>query len=443
MDTLDQDILKYMSSRDNYFELKDVITKGLCVKESWELLTDFGEYFKQHPEVEQIDGDFKMWQRVVRHPSWKPEVARIKGAIVDSILALDIPQRSSFLETIDHLRAIATASNIAKGLEQGSLSKDKAYQQLELELRPKASDDSGPTQFSLQSLQDIHRTGGFLFRLEDLNRSIGPLRKGDFVLVVKRPEVGGTSFLVSELGYMLSQTNGNAVIFNNEEAPDKVYGRMVTSALGVDGRTLVADPARYQAEYDKWLDGSNFDLVHDTNMTIHSIHKQLESKPYDLIGINVLLKVGGTGAKEDHDKFQALGEECRRISQHYGPVMAIVQADPSAEGMQYIPMDRIYKSKTALQGEADAMIMIGTDEDIRDDTRYIYVAKNKLPPSKYTDDKLKHIKSEVAFDLPTGRFTSKNFTRHSINVKPTKEEKNGTNHTSTESTEPLEPTNES
>jgi hypothetical protein len=152
-------------------------------------------------------------------------------------------------------------------------------------------------------------------------------------------------------------------------------------------------------------------------MTISSIHKQLEERDYDIIGINVLLKVGGTSAKEDHDKFQELGEECRRISQRYGPVVAVVQADPSAEGVAFIPQDRIYKSKTALQGEADALIMIGTDEDILDHVRYIHVAKNKIPPAACSDISCKHIKSQVNFSMDTGRFTSKNFKGHSRKKK--------------------------
>ena len=198
-------------------------------------------------------------------------------------------------------------------------------------------------------------------------------------------------------------------------APDKVYSRIISAAINTDYRKLLGDPIKYQCQYDKWLGNSSFDLVHDTSMTISSIHKHLEEKKYDLIGINVLLKVGGTGKQEDHDKFQELGEECRRISQQYGPVVAVVQADPSAEGMQFIPQDRIYKSKTALQGEADALIMIGGGDPIVDDVRFIAIAKNKLPPAACTDTKSKHLKSEVRFSMDTGRFTTKNFHTHSRN----------------------------
>ncbi len=407
MQNIDLDILKYLSRRDQYYELKDTITKGLCVKESWQMLADFGAFFDDHPTENEISEDFLLWQRVKRHPNWKPEQARATGAIVSNVLAAKQPDRAVFLDAIHHVRATGQYHSIAQDLERGTITSADA------EIRARNLATTKPVNdtlfdLKLNDLEAADKSGGFFWRLEELNQSLGPIRKGDFILVVKRPEVGGTSFLVSELSFMLEQTNGNAVLFNNEEAPAKVYSRMVSGSLGVDYRKLLGDPGKYQADYDTWLNGSDFDLIHDTSMTISSVHKQLEEKSYDLIGINVLLKVGGTGAEADHDKFQALGEECRRISQEHGPVIAIVQADPSAEGMQFIPQDRIYKSKTALQGEADGMIMIGTgDETVQaDDVRFIYVAKNKIPPHKCSNIKAKHVKAQVKFSMGTGRFTS-------------------------------------
>ena len=416
MDSIDRDILKYCSKRDNYYELKDVIDKSLCVKESWMMLNDFGQYFKEHPNEQEITDDFKMWQRIQRHPDWKAEKASQMGSLVDTILSASEPNRSSFMDALYHLRAVGFYSGIASDLEMGRITTEDAEARARGFVRARPEDET-LVALTLDDLANASVGGGYYWRLEDLNRSLGPARKGDFIIVAKRPEVGGTSFLVSEMSYMLEQTNGNAVLFNNEEEPSKVYSRMVSAALNVDYRKLLGDPAKYQADYNKWLKGSRFDLVHDTSMTISSIHKQLEDKEYDLIGINVLLKVGGTGQEADHDKFQALGEECRRIAQQYGPVIAIVQADPSAEGVKFINQDAIYKSKTALQGEADGLIMIGTDEEIQDDVRYIHVAKNKLPPAACTDLRCKHIRSEVKFAMDTGRFTSKNFTTHSRSKK--------------------------
>jgi hypothetical protein len=414
MDSIDLDILKYMSNRDRYYELKDLITKSLCVKESWTLLADFGAFFNDHPTENDITKDFILWQRIQRHPNWKPEEAKVQASIVQSILAAKTPDRAMFLDSIHHLRSTSAYRSIADDMASGTITASDA------EIRARTLAISAPVsdtlvKLDLTTINNQSSSSGYYWRLEDLNKSLGTLNKGDFIIVAKRPEVGGTSFLVSEMAFMLEQMDGNAIIFNNEEAPAKVYSRMVSAALGIDYRKLLGDPAKYQAQYDTWRGKSEWDLVHDGQMTISSIHKQLEEKPYDLIGINVLLKVGGTHAEADHDKFQALGEECRRISQAYGPVIAIVQADPSAEGLQYIPQDRIYKSKTALQGEADGLIMIGTDDPIIDDVRYIHVAKNKLPPAACTHTKFKHIKSQVDFSMDTGRFTSikSNFPNHS------------------------------
>lgn len=411
MDTVDRDILRYLSQRDRYFELRDVIDKSLCVKESWELVQDYGAYFKAFPNVNEIDSDFKMWQRVVRHPNWKQEEAKLKGTIVDNVLKHADPDRATFLANIQQLRTVAAVDRIKQGLTNGTMDGQKAMTMIRRINEPLLAEDT-VIDMSLQAMAAQQATGGLYWRLEDLNKSLGPLRKGDFIVVAKRPEVGGTSFLCSEMSYMYEQVaakGGNAILFNNEEDHVKLLGRMRSTALGVEHRKLMGDAAKYDAEYNTWLNGQAWDLDHCTSMTVAKLHKQLEKKQYDLIGINVLIKVHGTEAKEDHDKFQELGEECRRISQKYGPVIAIAQADPTAEGMQYIPQDRIYKSKTALQGEADGQIMIGTDEHHSEDKRFLHVAKNKLPPSACTDADKRHLKFECAFDVETGRFTSTNF----------------------------------
>lgn len=412
MDNIDLDILKLMSERESYNTYKDTITKNLCTKESWRLVEDFGRYYEEFPGVNTIDDDFNLWFRVTGHPGWKAEEHEIYGKIISNVQERDAPDRPVFLAQMEHTRQVEIIGGLHADLRGGSINLDEFHKQM-ARANTTGIEDIRPQALQVLTLDTIgadHRSNkGFYWRLEDLNKSIGPLRRGDFVIVAKRPEVGGTSFLVSELSFMLEQQETNAIIFNNEEAPAKVYTRMVSGALGVDYRTMMNADKFYQQKYEQWLGGRNWDLVHDTSMTMHSINCQLDEKEYGLIGINVLLKVGGTQQKEDHDKFQALGEECRRISQQHGPVVAVVQADPSAEGVRYIPQDRIYKSKTALQGEADALVMIGKDHDLPDNCRFINVAKNKIPPAPCTDISVKHIKSEVNFDMGTGRYTSVNY----------------------------------
>jgi len=412
MDNIDLDILKFMSERENYDTHKSTITKNLCTKESWRLVEDFGKYFDEFPNVTEIDKDFNLWFRVTGHPGWKAEEHELYSKIISNVQESKAPVRDVFLAQLERTRQTEIIASLYGELRNGGITLDEFH--TDVAGLPKTGGATVREQtvqsFTLGAISaDRRSNAGYYWRLEDLNKSIGPIRKGDFIVVGKRPEVGGTSFLVSELAHMLEQGKGNVVLFNNEEAPDKVFTRMVSTALDVDHRTMMQADKLYQQRYEAWLDGRTWDLVHDTSMTTGSIHAQLKEKEYGLIGINVLLKVGGTSAKEDHDKFQALGEEFRRISQEYGPVIAIVQADPSAEGQRFIPQDRIYKSKTALQGEADALVMIGKDHDLPDTSRFINVAKNKIPPAPCTDISVKHIKSEVEFDMGTGRYTSLNY----------------------------------
>jgi replicative DNA helicase len=409
-----------MSNRNNYETYSDVIHKGLCTKESWTLVQDYGKYFEEYPNATNIDTDFDLWFRVQGHPGWKPEQHQIYGTILSNVQQRAFPQRDVFIDQLERLRFQAIAEKAIGELAQGDASPEDVIARLGKVQTNPATGAVPVCSFTLDDLAQHQRSSdGLYWRLEDLNKAVGPIRKGDFIIVGKRPEVGGTSFICSEMSYMCEQLGtGNAVLFNNEEAPDKVFTRMVSGALGVDYRTMMKAHKLHQQQYETWLDGREWDLVHDTSMDIRSIHRTLQGKQYDLIGINVLLKVGGTDAKEDHDKFQALGEEMRRISQEYGPVLAVVQADPSAEGIRYIPQDRIYKSKTALQGEADVLLMIGSDdENGPPDSRYIHVAKNKIPPASCCDLAVKHIKSEVSFDLGTGRFESKNYTGNSRSKK--------------------------
>ena len=82
IENIDLDILKFMSDRGNYYSYKDVINKGLCTKESWTLIQDFGKYFNEYPNITEIDEDFTLWFRVTGHPGWKPEEQQVYATII-------------------------------------------------------------------------------------------------------------------------------------------------------------------------------------------------------------------------------------------------------------------------------------------------------------------------------------------------------------------------
>ena len=419
MDALDLQLLAFLSTKENHTMYSEYINKGLCTKYSWNLIKAFGEYFDKHPNSNEIDTDFTLWFRVDKYPNMKPDEHEFYGKIVTNVEQKRSDGVSDeFVSTLMESKTKQELSVLVQDIQEGKKELDEFMSQA-TQIISNAETTTGSTDtlvnMSLEDLSEHTRDDeGYYWRCEDLNQAIGPIRQGDLIVIGKRPEVGGTSFVCSELAHMFEQLDGkDAIIFNNEEAPDKVYTRLVSAALGVDYRTLITNAAQYDREFKVWLDGRRFDIEHDTQMSVASIRNRLQKGNYGLIGVNVLLKVKGTGKLEDHDKLQFLGEEMRRIAQDYGPVYVVTQADPSAEGVKYIHQDRLYKSKTAIQGEADVLLMIGKDHDEPDDVRFFNVAKNKIPPAKCCDLTCKHLMSEVHFALPTGRFSSKLFSGNS------------------------------
>ena len=418
LDNTDLDLLRFLSERSNYEKYSKYITRGMSTKESFTILGAYGEFFEDHPDKEKVDGDFPLWFRATAFPSWKEEQHRLYRGIFNNISQTQIPTSEAFHNSVESLRFDSLLKSSYEDRLRGNASVDDVLQTFgDFKASSIATATEHPIyQFDLTDLASNQRDkSGYYWRCEDLNKSIGPVANGDFVIVGKRPEVGGTSFLCSEMAYMIEQLpeGKNAVIFNNEEVPDKIATRQMSAALGCDYRALMTSPKTKAKEYDIWLQGRSWDLAHEPSMDLRYIRDVLDAGDYGLIGINVLAKVGGTGKKEDHDKLEQLGQQMRIIAQEYGPVIAIAQADPTAEGMRYIPQDRLYKSKTALQGEADVLLMIGYDDDGPVDSRYLHVAKNKIPPADCCDLTMKHIKSEVRFDLGTGRFDSRTFSGNS------------------------------
>jgi hypothetical protein len=208
---------------------------------------------------------------------------------------------------------------------------------------------------------------------------LGPIGKGDLILIGKRPEVGGTSFMISQFVHMVTQLpkGKNAIIFNNEEEPSKLYTRLIQAVTNVSVSDIIMAPTKYQQKYLDAMGDKKIDIHRDT-FTTKEVEQALSTEKYGLIAINTLLKIGNQYKAEDHDRLEVLGRWCRKLSSEYGPVMVIHQADLTAEGIKRLNQSQLYKSKTALQGECDIQLMIGASHDVLEyNLRWINVVKRK------------------------------------------------------------------
>jgi len=249
---------------------------------------------------------------------------------------------------------------------------------------------------------------GVEWRLEDLNESIGQVHEGDNILIVKRPETGGTTFLTSEFTHMLDQLpdGKSAVIFNNEEGGEKIGLRVLSSALNASSTEIEADPDKIEADYKTFLNGREIAIYDKSGMSYKDIERVLKQHPeYWLVGINVLAKVQGWNRLDGVARLQAQSEFTRSIAKKGHAVMSVLQADAEAEGKQFLTQSNVHGSKTDVAGEADVMIMIGKDPD-SPGLRYISITKNKKPTTGRMIPSNKHAKFSCNFDEERGRYTS-------------------------------------
>lgn len=414
----ESELIRTAASRADYENFRHILADRIAIPEAQAVLEDIGAWYDANPTITTLDwSTFTAWAKVARRSTWKPdrwavyeEVAKTAAKLPSSNPA--IVQRFHELKSLAELRAkveelVRTSKpdglgEVIKIAEEGIKAGGGAA--------AAGADSEMVTDDLDELLAIVQRTHGLEWRLEDLNRAIGPIDRGDVVLIGKRPEVGGTTFLASELTYMAPQLpeGKHAVIFTNEEVGPKVKMRVIQAALGMAISDIAADPKRARAEFDKLMGGRRIDVVHNTSMTSRGIERRLRSGMYGLIGINVLDKIKLVGSKsEGADLKRDIGIWTRQIADTHGAVIGILQADAQAEGEKWPDQSRLYGSKTGLQAESDVLVMIGkTHNPAEADRRFLGIVRNKLPGGARTLPTLRHGQMEVAFDGERARFKS-------------------------------------
>jgi replicative DNA helicase len=242
----------------------------------------------------------------------------------------------------------------------------------------------------LSAIADRITSSGYEWRLDALNRSLGPLRTGNFVIVAARVEVGKTTFLASEVSYLAQQLPKDrpVVWVNNEEESSVVFFRIVQATLGQESKTIIADSKKAMVDYAALM-GGNKDKIRVTKdmNNVRDLETLFREVNPGLIIFDQLDKVDGFKSDEREDlKLGKIYKWARELARSYGPVIAASQLSASAVEMKdppFIGLDALRGSKTDKPGEADVVITIGKYKEPKSPEeemiRTINVPKNKLP----------------------------------------------------------------
>lgn len=264
---------------------------------------------------------------------------------------------------------------------------------------------------SLEYVSRVVSGKGLNWRLKEFQLSLGPLRKGDFIILAARPETGKTTCVASEATHMLSQLepDEHVIWINNEEASAKVMMRAIQAHHQVTSVELLKDTSKYESS---WVTaGGNRFLILDDDSPIKSaskLERLFEQYKPGLIIFDQLDKVEGFDNEREDLRIGKLYEWARRIAKRYCPIIAVSQVDGTGEGEKWIHMNQLRGSKTDKVGEADAIITIGkSNEPGMDLDRFIHIPKNKLFGGAGSDELFRHGMFEVSIEPSKARYVSK------------------------------------
>jgi hypothetical protein len=381
------EILKYVSNRDNYYAARSFIPRESLPKEAQQYFDFLDDYFKVY-ESKGSDVDYETYINAWKfthggtlEPLLEKLIANVNKAevkdsgvvqvLIDKITAFDMKEVSQGILEDDDKCTISKLEDLLL---------DHESQSVMLESR---DHDLSSESFEV-ALSKIHRTG-YSWPLELLNELLGPLNN-EFIIVGARPDGGKTAMLLHCAWHIASQMKDDEKVlwFNNEEHIRMIKLRMLQSISGLtkdDVLDNLVDVIR--TIKDTMFDFEKRIVFVDNANDIRQIQKAVRVHKPSLVVIDQLFKVRGQVSGKDGneaERYRRICEWARNVAKNNCPVLVSSQLDFNAEGERYPTMDSLYMSKTGAQGEADAILLIGSVKS-EPDKRYLYTPKNKLTGS--------------------------------------------------------------
>jgi len=329
--------------------------------------------------------------------------------LLKDVYEQDITNMEAIIGLLEEHRRRSLAGQVALMALDVEAGKKSTAELLELfnnfEHQEVEADEITPVDMDLDNLYDTQiATPGLRWRINWLNKSLGSLRKGDFGFIFARPETGKTTFLASEITYMVSQTEGDILWFNNEEQGTKVGIRVYQATLGLTTQALFADKQTNKARYKAITNNRIKILDFEDSSSKNRIESVLKQYNPALIIFDQIDKVRGFKGDRNDLELKQIYQWAREISKTYAPVIAVSQASGEAEGKLFLTMDMVDGSKTAKQGEADWILGIGKEQDNTSRSRYFNITKNKLIGDKDTSPDLRHGSTQVLIKPEIARY---------------------------------------
>lgn len=410
---MDIELLLVLKTRDRYTKYARFIKPSSVGEEVWKLLEAMGEWFKHNAVATEVNWrQFGAWFTLVRYAKLDGPKMAVYKALLGELEKAAEPDETAIKPLLEGLITRDYAAQIAeKALKIAdgdfTVSVNSIVDLVEQRNHDIGKVDTVERHLLLPSLEGLAAVSapGLRWRLECLNLALGDLRRGDLVVVGTRPDTGKTTFLAAEATFMAPQLPAEQCVLwvNNEEEGNKVFRRIIQSALGLPSAKLESDLPGALEAYKKQVERiDRIVMLNKADVHFRDVESLMKKYNCGLIIFDQLWKVHGFDDEAGNEVVRQtmLFNWARELAKKHAPVITVHQADGSAEGVKWIDMSKLYGSKTGIQGEADAIITIGRLPDTGD-ARYLFVPKNKMAGK---DPTLRNGTFEIEIDKDVGRF---------------------------------------
>lgn len=374
------------------------------------VLETLESYFEHNEEVD--------WDSVYLNYTmfWSKDTAVMKAAVkdfIDEVKTMDPTKVDSNVSVLLAMRSRASdMSDICSIVFEDGMWDDAIWKKLQDHFEDWRDEydrvtNTGKTNaVSVSNISDVlkelERDSTIDWPVEKLQGTCGPLSRGDFVILGARPDGGKTSFLSHIAVYNAHKDRGKTVLWcNNEEPIKRVRVRQCEALLEWPYEKVMEDLEATQSRWDELI-ADRIVMLDKADMTIFDIERMCRRYNPDLLILDKLMSVQGFESTANNEvvRMQRIAARLRELAKQYCPIIGTIWLDPSADNTEYPPMSSLYGSKTSLQGEADAIVLLGRLDD-EPDYRYVSVPKNKLP---FADPKKRHLKHRLRFRSDIARF---------------------------------------
>lgn len=255
---------------------------------------------------------------------------------------------------------------------------------------------------SIAEIYGAKATEGLNWRLPFLNNILGPLKSQTLGHIFARPDVGKTSFAISEGTFFAQQVHliDRPILYcTNEEAVGRVLGRAHCAFFNVTEEWLIEHPTKADALWKEHAE--RYVKFVPKVQWLHDVEKYLKAFNPRVCFIDQGPKLQ-CHIKGDNDvaRLQKIYNTLRGWGEDYDcSIITLGQADSASEGRRILGLHNLDRSKVAVPGELDWCVGIGfTNETGQEEVRHINVCKNKLTGRRAND--------AVLLDIGRCRFKS-------------------------------------